>query len=206
MANQQAGLLQFNEISSIPTPSSGLQSIYAKPDGFIYSKNSTGTEYLLNNPISYTNTLTSVFPAVAQTNVTRVPITGWSFNVVAGKNYKIQVIAGYTTAAIGTGGSMGVTLTTAVGSINGIMNATIVSTSSATNLTQSIYAVNTTNGTAGSFLTSSGMTAGGVGSFNFDAVFVCTTSGTFNILWGTEVTLSLAQLRAGSSLIVTQLN
>jgi hypothetical protein len=206
MANRQSGLLEFNEISSTATPASGLQSVYAKPDGFLYGKNSTGTEYLLSNPIKYLSILSVAFPAVAQANTTRVSVTGWSFPVVAGKSYKIEINANYSTAAATTGGSLGFTLTTAVGSIVGNIDATIVNTGSPTNLKQSIYAVNAINGSAGSFLTTTGMTLGGIGNFKSDCIFNCTTSGIFVVNWGTEVANSGAFIRPGSALIVTQLN
>jgi hypothetical protein len=206
MANKFGNIININETPAPITPSAGVQSVYAKPDGFIYAKNLTGTEYLLNNPIKYLSTLNALFPAVAQANTTRVPVTGWSFPVVAGKSYKIEINANYSTAAAATGGSMGFTLTTAVGSIVGNTDATIVNTGSPTNLRQSIYAVNAVNGTAGSFLTTTGMTLGGIGNFKSDCIFTCTTSGTFVVNWGTEVALSLAQLRIGSTLCVTQLN
>lgn len=210
MANQQAGLLQFNEISSIPTPSSGLQSVYAKPDGLTYSKNSTGTEYLLNNPITTLNVLSAVFPTVAQVNTTRVAVPGWSVLVTAGKSYRIQVVANYSTAAATTGGSLGLLLSSspvvASGNIVGYMEADIVNTGAATALRQAIYAVNTVNGTAGSFLTTTGMTLTGIGNFTMDVVFTCVVGGTLSCLFGTEVANSLAQLRIGSTFIATQLN
>jgi hypothetical protein len=105
---------------------------------------------------------------------------------------------------------MGFTLSSipvaAAGNIVGHIEATIVNTGSATALRQSIYAVNTVNGTAGSFLTTTGMTLGGIGNFVADCVFTCTTGGTFVVNWGTEVANSGAFIRPGSALIVTQLN
>lgn len=210
MANKFGNIINISETPAPITPSAGVQSVYAKPDGFIYAKNLTGTEYLLNNPTTYVSVLSTAFPAVAQTNTTRVAVTGWSFPVLFGKSYQIKVNANYNTAAATTGGSIGLVLSSipvsAAGSIVGYIDGTIVNTGSATSLKQSIYAVNTVNTTAGSFLTTTGLSAGGIGNIVLNCVFTCTTGGTMTIQWGTEVANSLAQLRVGSTLIVTQLN
>lgn len=155
----------------------------------------------------YFNNISTNFPLTAQTNTTRVNVTGWGFNVQAGKSYKIEVIAIYTTAAATTGGSIGlITASGAVGNIAGRICGDITNVAAATALAAPLYAVNTINTTAGSFMTTSGLTASAQGSILIEAIFNCTASGSINVQWGTEVASSLAQLRAGSSLLVTLLN
>jgi hypothetical protein len=206
MANKYGNIIKLDETPAAITPAAGVQNIYGKADNLLYVKNSTGTEYLLNNLPTTLNVLSAVFPTVAQVNTTRVAVPGWSVLVTAGKSYRIQVLANYSTAAATTGGSMGLLLSTASGNIVGYIDATIVNTGAATALRQAIYAVNTTNGTAGSFLTSTGMTLGGIGNFTMDVIFTCTVGGTLSVLWGTEVANSLAQLRIGSTFYAQTLN
>jgi len=51
--------LQFTQAEVPATPASGRTKIYAKPDGFLYSKDSNGTETLLSNSSSATGSLIS---------------------------------------------------------------------------------------------------------------------------------------------------
>jgi hypothetical protein len=159
------------------------------------------------NGINFFNALSSVFPAIAQTNTTRVNIPGWSFPVVASKSYEIKVLSTYTAAVNTTGGSMGlITSGGAVGNIHGYFEADVSSNVSAIGLKIPVTIVNTVNTTVNSFITSTSSTTGQAQSINLYAVFNCTTSGNINIQWGTEIANSLAQLRIGSSLIVNLLN
>ena len=194
-------------LSKLATAVSGISNainLYSKSDGFVYIKDTDGLERNISTPQFY-NSLSVAFPAVAQLTTTRVDVTGWTFPVVAGKSYEIKVLTTYTTAAGGTGGSMGlITSGGAAGNIHGNIEADITNVSSATGVKTSLYAINAVNTTAGSFLTSGGLT--GIGSFTIDAVFNCTTSGNIIVQWGTEVAGNLAQLRVGSSLIVDLLN
>jgi hypothetical protein len=160
------------------------------------------------NGIYYFNALSSNFPTVAQVNTTRVNIPSWSFNVVAGKSYKIEIISSFTAAALTTGGSMGlITSGGAVGTIHGYFSADISAAAVATGLRSPLVAINTVNTTANSFMTSSGVSSTTIPhTFDCTAVFNCTTGGTVTIQWGSEVALSLASLLQGSSLIVKLLN
>lgn len=158
--------------------------------------------------VSFFNTLTTAFPATAQTNTTRVSIPGWSIPVFAGKSYKIEVFSTFTTAAPTTGGSMGfITSAGAAGNIHGSFFAGTSSAVSANSVEAPLYAINTSNVTAGSFMTSTGVNSTTIPhSFKVEALFNCTASGSILIQWGTEVAASLAQLRIGSGVIVTKLN
>ena len=141
-------------------------NLSGKTDGLIYIKDVDALERNISTQQFY-NTLTTAFPATAQTNTTRVNIPGWTFDVVRDKIYNIQVHATYTTAAPGTGGSMGL-ITSGTGNISGIFEAALTQTASATNLQAPVYAINAVNTTAGSFMTSTSLTAGNVGYFTIN--------------------------------------
>lgn len=138
--------------------------------------------------------------------VTRLNIPLWSFPVKAGKLYKIKILGAYSTPVITTGGSLGVVLSNGgVGTIFGTIKMNIVHTAAATP-EQVITAINTINTTARSFTTSTG-----VGTVNIpegiegELIFECTTAGTFNLQWGSEVAASAASLLKNSILEITEL-
>lgn len=80
---------------------------------------------------------------------------------------------------------------------------TVVNTAAASELT---IPIRTTSG-AGSSLTTTGVTAiNSPHSIYMLITFTCTTSGTFNIQWATEVAASAAQLNANSTLTYQALN
>ena len=143
---------------------------------------------------------------ISSTSTTRTNVTGFVFNCEAGKTYRIEIIASYQTGVTTTGGSMGFVLPTGSGTIKGFMEAEIVQTTGATGLKTSIRAINATNTTAGSFMTSTG-----VGVINSDhswyalVTFKCTANGTFQVQWGSEVASSNATLMADSVMIVEEI-
>ncbi|MBW4362610.1 hypothetical protein [Flavobacterium taihuense] len=137
--------------------------------------------------------------------VTRTSVTGWTFNVTAGKRYKIEIIGTYQTAVTTTGGSIGFILSSGAGSIMGLMEGEIVQTTAATGLRTTIRAVNATNTTAGSFMTTTGV--GVINSPHYIGGILnlkCTTSGVFEVQFASEVAASSAQLNADSLLLVTE--
>ena len=173
---------------------------------------SAGTGISYNNS---TGVISSIVPimqrfslasAFSSTSVTQAAVTGWSFPVTTGKSYRIEIIATYQTAATTTGGAMGfVLIGGGAGTIAGELEAKITSTSTASDMKQSIYTINATTGTTGSTLTTKG-----VGTINQPhhigghLIFNCTTSGTFQVNYATEVAASASQLNAGSVLFVTE--
>ena len=178
--------------------------LYAKTNGVVGIKNADNFERPINVPIFF-NSLVAVFPAAAQANTTRVDVTGWTIPVIAGISYEIKILATYTTAAGGTGGSMGIiTSGGAAGNIHGYYSADITNGTVATGLRAPLTQISTVNTLANSFMTSSG--AAGTDSFECNAIFNCTTSGNLIVQWGTEIALSGAFLRAGSTLIARNLN
>lgn len=139
----------------------------------------------------------------SSTSTTPAAVTGWTFNVTAGVTYRIEVIADYQTAATTTGGIFGVSLSGATGSIRGYARGSISAAAAATDLAIPIRA---TSG-AGSTLTTSGVSASNTPHFiNLLVTFTCTGSGTFSIVWGSEVNASAAQINQNSSLIYQALN
>ena len=157
-----------------------------------------------NVSISGAPTFINLASNFSSTSTTPATVTGWSFSVTSGVTYRITVIADYQTAATTTGGIIGISLSGgAAGSVRGWATGTVVNTAAATELTIPIRA---TSG-AGSTLTTTGVTA--INSPHYiglDITFTCTVSGTFNIVWGTEVNASAAQLNQNSSLIYQALN
>lgn len=139
----------------------------------------------------------------SSTSTTPATVTGWSFAVTTGKTYRITVIADYQTAATTTGGIIGISLTTATGSVRGYAMGTVVNTAAASDLVIPIRAISG----AGSTLTTTGVTAASSPHYiGIDITFTCTNTGTFNIVWATEVAASAAQINANSSLIYQALN
>jgi len=148
-------------------------------------------------------TFVSLDDNFSSTSTTPAAVTGWSFAVTNGITYRIQVIGAYQTAATTTGGIIGISLTGATGTVRGSARGAVVSTAAATEL---VIGIRATSG-AGSTLTTTGVTAiNSPHAISMDIVFICTGTGTFNIVWGTEVNASAAQINAGSALIYQALN
>ena len=152
-----------------------------------------------------TTTVARLTANVVSNSTTRANVAGWSITVEAGKVYKIKILGGYSTAVTTTGGSLGFVLVGAVGTIFGAIKMNIVHTNTAAP-EQAIYAINTVATTAGSFATSTG-----VGTINVaeaivgEIIFVCTTGGTLNVQWGSEVASSNATLLKNSILEVIEI-
>ena len=142
----------------------------------------------------------------SNSTTTQTAVTGWNFAVTSGKTYRIEIIGAYQTAALTTGGTIGLYLTSGVGTIRGNIEMDIAQTAVATGLKTPIRTC-TTLGAAGSSLTSTA-----VGVINSPhgvyliATFTCTTSGTLQVGWASEVAASAAQLNANSTLLYQLLN
>lgn len=139
----------------------------------------------------------------SSTSITPAIVTGWSFAVTTGKTYRITVVADYQTAIITTGGILGISLTTATGSVRGYAYGAVSQSAAATELK---IPIRTFSG-AGSTLTTTGVSVANSPHYiGLDITFTCTGTGTFNIVWGTEIVATAAQLNANSSLIYQVLN
>lgn len=140
--------------------------------------------------------------------VARANVSGLFFSALAGKRYKIEIIGDYQTALVTTGGSLGFVMTSGTATIKGLASMEVsVSSANALGLKNSITAINTTNTTTGSFITSSGVSAvNSPHNLCVNLVLNCATAGNFQVQWASEVAGSVATLNAGTVMIVTQLN
>jgi len=187
-----------------------LDSIYQKFDGIYYNAGPLDSEkeFPMGNIIGLTSTIGTytnskpvhILLPMNFSSVSSTPaiVTGWSFAVTAGTTYRIEIIAVYQTAATTTGGIIGVSLTGATGTIRGKASGAISQSAAATELA---IPIRTTSG-SGSTLTTTGVSV--INSPHFVSLlvtFTCIGTGTFNIVWGTEIAASAAQINAGSSLI-----
>jgi len=143
----------------------------------------------------------------ASTNTTRANIPEFIFNMVAGKIYEVYIYLSYQTAATTTGVSVGVITPTGSANVTGNLRLSVASTASAGVLDVPITAVSSSNSLAGSFGTSTGVSAINTPHTGELLVLVkCTTSGTFQVQFGSEVLLSNAILNQISTMLITQLN
>ena len=153
------------------------------------------------------NKVLTISSNVNSTSTTRADISNWTFPVGAGREYKIEIIAMYQTNTVTTGGSMGVLLkNSGVGTIIGSMEADVSKSVVATGLKAPIAAISSSNTLADSFLTSTGVSViNSPHGWTATLYFTCTTSGDFQVTWGSEVVASEARLLAGSKMIVTEI-
>ena len=192
---------------------------FNKYDGSVFIKTSDGTangtvesvwHYSIKNDkwikVPSANTFNKPLTAdFSSTIVTRANVGDWSFPVKAGKSYRVEIVASYQSVALTTGGSLGFILPTGAGNIRGFVEGDIENTTVATTLRTPIRAINATNTTAGSFITTTGVGAiNSPHSIHSVLTFNCTTSGTFQVQWATEVAASASRLNAGSTLFVSE--
>jgi hypothetical protein len=181
-------------------PATGYGKTYPKSNGKLGYLDSTGGEFDV-----YLGKTLALPGAFVNSTVTRNIVSNggvtWSFAVVSGRRYKIEILAGFQTVAPGTGGTMSVNLSGGgVGTVIGFMNADISQATVATTLRAPIRAIGT-EGLAGSLMTSSGVgLANSPHIWNSSLIFSCVTSGTFEVRWASEVAASATQLNAGSVL------
>jgi hypothetical protein len=148
--------------------------------------------------------LTSIFPS--SSNV-RANVPGAVFNCEAGRSYKIEINAIHQTAALTTGGSMGLVMPTGTGSIVGHQRSGISNLVVATETAAPLTAISSVSTLAGSFMSSPSVIAINTPHHWFvSAIFTCATAGSVQLQWGSEVNGSATQLNVGSSMLVTLLN
>ena len=214
----QAGDYSWAQISSKPTfatvaTSGSYTDLSNRPTIPAQYNPSAGTGIVISG--TYPNqTISSSVPIfvrkalsanVGSTTTARADVTGWSFAVTSGKSYRVEIVALYQSAANTTGGSIGFVLPTGVGSIFGFVEGDVANTTVATTLRRPIYAIDATNTTTGSFITTTGVgVINSPHSIHSVLTFNCTTSGTFQVQWATEVAASAAQLNSGSAMYVTE--
>lgn len=152
-------------------------------------------------------TVLTLATAFSSTVVARANVTGMSFAITAGKKYMIDLVGTYQTASTTTGGSIGFVLPSGTGNIAGFITMAISQAPVATDLTATIRAINNNNATAGSFMTSTGVSL--INSphyFKAEMILDCLTTGVFQLQWASEVAGSAAQMNAGAVMVVEVLN
>ena len=158
-------------------------------------------------PINSTRSVYFLASASASTSVTRSNVTGLLHSIVAGKKYSIKIIGDYQTAVLTTGGSLGFILTAGTGVIRGSARMSVSQTTNTTDLQTTIRVIDSVGTTAGSFITSTGVSI--INSSHHlwaELILDCNTTGTFQVTWGSEVATSSAQLNSGTAMIVEVLN
>lgn len=132
-------------------------------------------------------------------------VSYWQFSVVAGRKYKVHIVASHQTLATTTGLKLAVYLSTGSGSIVGYMEGGLSALAVATEIKIPITAIGTSN-LAGSFLLTTGESAINTKHYiGGNLVFTCTTSGTFKFQIASEINASGAQLNAGSVIIIEEI-
>ena len=146
--------------------------------------------------------LASNFTSVS---IVRENIPGFTFNVVAGKTYKIEFIGQFSSSSTKKGISLGV-VSTGVGVINGHIDIDISNTGSTATIRTSLRGISALNTLTGSFATSNE-----VSSINTEhscymiSTFNCINSGTFSLQFGSEVLANSVTLLANSVLLITEI-
>lgn len=174
----------FTKVDSIVEPGTlrfGGNTMY-----YFYSK-----QDMIDNGLPMFINLDSNF---SSTSTTPSIVPGWNIQIDSGKIYRITVIGGYQTTALTTGGILGIS-TTGTGTVIGSASGAVTRSASTTELKIPIT-------TLAGFIKTTKVSAVNLPHYiGLDLVFTCTGSGTFNIVWGSEVSGSQAQLNAGSTLI-----
>ena len=171
--------------------------------------NPSGTGKFLNESGVYQlpNTLITLAANFSSIVVTRADVPGMSFNVVAGKKYKIDLLGTYQSAATTTGGSIGFVLTSGTGTIFGVARMANSVGANISDITITIRVISSNNTLAGSFLTSNAQSIISTPHYlEANLVFTCATTGVFQLQFATEIAASAAQLNAGLVMIVQLLN
>lgn len=139
----------------------------------------------------------------ASSAIARSSATGMNFTVATGKKYTIQVFGEYQTALATTGASLGFILSSGAGTIKG----TAEMQGPAGSEKKLINAISSSGTLAGSFITSTGVATAATSHYLAATLyFECTTAGTFQLQWGSEVASSAATLISGTAMVVTLLN
>lgn len=145
---------------------------------------------------------------VSSTIVTEVSIPEWQISVTAGKIYSVEIVSSYQTALTTTGGELGFFLSGgAAGSIIGSAEGYISTVSGTAPSNKGVINTISIADAAGSNIITTGVSAINTAhTFYANVIYTCTTSGTFNVGWASEVATSAAQINAGSTLLYQILN
>lgn len=189
-------------IADIPNLQTGLDSKQATLVSATNIKSLNGTTLLGSGDFTLTRSV-KLASNLAVSATTRSSVSGMSFSIAAGKKYTIQLFGEYQTAATTTGGSVGFVLTSGAGTIKG--TAELQGPSGTEK--KLINAISSSGTLAGSFTSSTGVTAPATSYFLQAALYLeCTTAGTFQLQWGSGVANSAATLMSGTAMVITLLN
>lgn len=169
-------------------------------------KTIAGIPILGSGDISINSVALSVYSlgtSAVSTSTTRSNVTGLSHSVIAGKKYRIKLIGDYQTVVTTTGGSLGFILSSGTGTVKGSATISVSQSTTNTDLSTAIRVIDLAGLTAGSFITSTGVSV--INSPHHlwaELILNCTTSGVFQVTWGSEVASSGAQLNADTIMTV----
>ncbi len=189
-------------IADIPTLQTALN---AKQDALVSGtsvKTLNGTTLLGSGDFTLTRSV-KLASNLSVSTTTRSNATGMSFTVAAGKQYLIQLLGEYQTALATTGGSIGFVLSSGAGTIKG----TVEMQGPTASEKKLVNAISSSGTLAGSFMTSTGVATAATSQYIQATLYLeCTTAGTFQLQWGSEVASSAATLMSGTAMVVTLLN
>lgn len=118
----------------------------------------------------------------------------WTVPVTSGTNYRVGVLANYSSAAATTGITMNVTaVSSAAGTISGYARGSITNTAANSALDYALSALPVN-------FTTTGITASGTGFVQMEFIFVCSATGSLEFRLATEVDTSQVTLAAGAAL------
>lgn len=147
--------------------------------------------------------LTSNF---SNSTTTLADVTEWTFPVVSGKKYKVEIIGTYQTNTTTTGGKLAVyARDSAVTTVHGSLWGAVSDVQVATEIKATIYTCAASNATGSFVLTTGVATINRPHAIGGEMVISCTTSGNVRFQWAGEAATA-AQLNSGSVMIVTPLN
>jgi hypothetical protein len=122
-----------------------------------------------------------------------------SFTATAGKKYKINVIGAYQTAATTTGLRLKLN-GTALGSIVGVLEGSISNLSTNTELSATVSNLTSVD----QLITTGVATINTPTDFGGNITLRCTTSGTVNLQFASEINASACTVNAGSGMYYTE--
>lgn len=160
----------------------------------------------LNQQGSYVADEVLISLAANQTSsvVTYADVTGFVVPVVAGKTYKIEILAMFSSNTTTTGISFGVYSATAAGTIGGFFAASVAANAVATGLKIPISALSSAP-TSTSQIITTGVTVINVKNYiEANIIFNCTTSGNIQFAMASEVAATIVTLHSGSALVYKQ--
>lgn len=139
--------------------------------------------------LGFVTTYITLSSTLISTDSTFKDVTGFAFDVIAGKTYDIELIGAYQSNLITMGCKLGVRLTSGTGTILGYIAGAIANTAVATELKASIRAINSSATTTGSFIVTTAVAPINQ-DHNIEArlSFTCATDGRFTFTFGNETT------------------